>query len=163
MESQRALCSPLGKRMIYGVSRPSPNVSAGNGTLSRSDFRWDKRRGVYVCRTTRYYAQQVPSMTATHSAIALLNSTAMSALSKPTVAPTRRRVRRGRCRQARPRALDTLRISAPIITLGLDPLILRFPPRGVLRRLHLLQTLHKRADSAACKRSRLKVAVSNAT
>jgi hypothetical protein len=49
MESQRALCSPLGKRMIYGVSRPSPNVSAGNGTLSRSDFRWDKRRGVYVC------------------------------------------------------------------------------------------------------------------
>src|SRR5271167_1492246 len=49
MESQRALCSPLGKRMIYGVSRPSPNVSAGNGTLSRSDLRWDKRRGVYVC------------------------------------------------------------------------------------------------------------------
>ena len=37
------------------------------------------------------------------------------------------------------------------------------PLRGVLRRLHLLQTLHKRADSAAYKRSRLKVAVSNAS
>lgn len=29
MESQRALCSPLGKRMIYGVSRPSPEFFQG--------------------------------------------------------------------------------------------------------------------------------------
>jgi TPR repeat protein len=29
MESQRALCSPLAKRMIYGVSRPSPEFFQG--------------------------------------------------------------------------------------------------------------------------------------
>ena len=41
-----------------------------------------------------------------------------------------------------------------LISLGLDPLILRSPPRGVLRRLRLLEARQQRAQTVASELSR---------
>ena len=60
-----------------------------DGTLSRSDFRWNKRRGVYICPNNK----TLHTTGTVHSAIALSSSTAMSVRSKCSVAPTPRRGR----------------------------------------------------------------------
>jgi transposase len=49
-----------------------------DGTFSRSDFHWDKRRGVYICPKIGYCAPAALCTTAVHSFIELPNSIAMS-------------------------------------------------------------------------------------
>ena len=64
-----------------------------DGTLSRSDFPGISAEASISALTIRRSTRQVPCMMATHSAIALPSSTAMSARSKCSVAPTPRRGR----------------------------------------------------------------------
>src|SRR6202041_2714000 len=59
----------VGRRIVPHI--PVPDASErDDGTFSRSDFRWDRRRGVYVCRTTSCYTPPVPCTTAIRFAIA---------------------------------------------------------------------------------------------
>jgi len=50
-----------------------------DGTFSRSDFRWDKRRGVYICPSNKVLRTTGTVQTATCSATVPPNSTAMPA------------------------------------------------------------------------------------
>ena len=53
------------------TAHPGPRCQrARRRHLSRSDFRWDRRRGVYVARTTSCYTPPVPCTTAKRFAIA---------------------------------------------------------------------------------------------
>ena len=49
---------------LYRTSGPRAS-ERDDGTFSRSDFRWDRRRGVYVCPTTSCYTPPVPCTTHT--------------------------------------------------------------------------------------------------
>ena len=76
--------------------RPGSDVRAGGvengGRLDRGEFN-DRAQASISARTIRRSTRQVPCMMATNSAIALPSSTAMSARSKCSVAPTPRRGR----------------------------------------------------------------------
>ena len=48
-----------------------------DGTFSRSDFRWDRRHGVYICPNNKVLHTTGPCTMATCSATAPPNSTAM--------------------------------------------------------------------------------------
>ena len=62
-----------------------------DGTFSRDDFRWDKRRGVYICPNNKTLHTTGTVHDGNTFAIAPPNSIATSAHSKCNVAPTRRR------------------------------------------------------------------------
>jgi hypothetical protein len=53
-----------------------------DGTFSRSDFRWDRRRGIYICPNNKVLHTPAPCTTAICFATAPPNSTAMSVHSK---------------------------------------------------------------------------------
>jgi IS5 family transposase len=64
-----------------------------DGTFSRSDFRWDRRRAFTSARIIRCCISPERCMTAKCFAIVLQNSTAIHVRSKRSAAPTRRRAR----------------------------------------------------------------------
>lgn len=70
----------LGWLVNQGIAPHIPVRDASerdDGTFSRSDFRWDKRRGVYICPKTRSCIPPGPCTTAPCSAIAPPSSTVM--------------------------------------------------------------------------------------
>ena len=61
-----------------------------DGTFSRSDFRWDRRRGVYVCPNGKVRTPPAPCTTATRFAIAHPSSTAKFVRSRCSAVPMAR-------------------------------------------------------------------------
>ena len=72
---------------LHRTFRSGTRASETDGTFSRSDFRWDKRRGVYICPTARCCTPAAPCTTATRFSIAHPSSTAKSVHLRCSAAP----------------------------------------------------------------------------